>query len=55
MAIGRGVLRIDPLVDDQPALFHGDVVASSDHVLLELHLHEVIKKDQHEILWLLPA
>ena len=45
MAIGRGVLRIDPLVDDQPALFHGDVVASSDHVLLELHyLHEVIKK-----------
>ena len=54
MAIGRGVLRTDPLVDDQPVLLHGDVVAS-DHVLLELHLHEVIKKDQHEITWLLPA
>ena len=36
----------------------GDVVAP-DHVLvlqlLELHSHEVIKKNQHEIPWLLPA
>ena len=39
---------MDPLVDDHPVLVHGDVLAS-DHVLLELHLHEVIKKDQHEI------
>ena len=52
--IGRGVLLVDPLVNDHPVLVH-DGVASSDHVLLELHLHEVIKKDQHEITWLLPA
>ena len=43
IAIGRGVLHLDPLVDDQPVLLHGDVVAS-DHVLLELHFQEVIKK-----------
>ena len=37
------MLRKDPLVHDHLVLVHGDVV-SSDHVLLELHLHEVIKK-----------
>ena len=37
------MLHLDPLVDDQPVLLHGDVVAS-DHVLLELHFQEVIKK-----------
>ena len=48
MAIGRGVQRIDPLVNDQHSvLLHGDVV-TADHVLLELHLH--IKDDQHETL-----
>ena len=32
------------------------VLLVTDHLLvLELHLHEVIKKDQHEILWYLPA
>ena len=49
MAIGRGVLRTDPLVDDQPVLLHGDVVAT-DHVLLEHHLQVNIKNDQHETL-----
>ena len=34
IVVGRGVLRKDPLVDDHLVL----------HVLLELHLHEVIKK-----------
>ena len=51
IATGRGVLLVDTLVDDYPVLIHG--VVASDHVLvlqlLELHFHEVIKKDQHEI------
>ena len=38
IVVGRGVLRKDPLVHDHLVLIH------SDHVLLELHLHEVIKK-----------
>ena len=45
------MLLVDTLVEDHPVLVH-DVVAC-DHVLvlqlLELHFHEVIKKDQHEI------
>ena len=47
-ALGRGVLRIDPLVYNHHVLVHGDVLAS-DHVLLELHLQVIIKKHQHEI------
>ena len=51
LAKGRGVLLVDTLVDDYPVLVHG--VVASDLVLvlqlLELHLHVIIKKDQHEI------
>ena len=51
IAIGRGVLLVDTLVDDYPVLVHG--VVASDHVLmlqlLELHLQVIIKKHQHEI------
>ena len=37
-----------PPDDNHSVLVHGDVVAP-DHVLLELHSHVIIKKDQHEI------
>ena len=33
IAIGRGVLLVDPLADDHPVLVHG--VVSSDNVLLD--------------------
>ena len=46
IAIRRGVLLVDTLVDDHPVLVHG--VVASDLVLvlqlLELHLHVIIKK-----------
>ena len=51
MAIGRGVLLVDTLVDDYPVVVHG--VVASDHVLVlqlvEPHLQVIIKKHQHEI------
>ena len=48
ISIREGLLHVDPPDDNHSVLVHGDVVAP-DHVLLELHSHVIIKKDQHEI------